>query len=102
MTTTISLTSKRQCVLPKNFCERKGLKPHSSLRVTEIGEGLYITPIPEPTVAEFEKVTRLSGGPPTKRFTKKDEQMVLRIIKKNRAEKNRRGRLYLLNRTGHN
>jgi len=90
MTTTISLTSKRQCVLPKDFCERKGLKPHSSLRVTEIGEGLYITPIPEPTVEEFEEVTRLSGGRPTKRFAKKDERMVLRVIKEIRAEKNHR------------
>lgn len=90
MTTTISLTSKRQCVLPKDFCERKGLKPNSPLRVTEIGEGLYITPVPEPTVAEFEEVVRLSGGPPTKRFTKKDERMVLGVIKNIRAKKNHR------------
>ncbi|HTV63748.1 MAG TPA: AbrB/MazE/SpoVT family DNA-binding domain-containing protein [Verrucomicrobiae bacterium] len=90
MTTTISLTSKRQCVLPKDFCERKGLKPNSPLRVTEIGEGLYITPVPEPTVEEFEEVTRLSGGPPTRRITKKDERLVLRVIRKIRAEKNDR------------
>lgn len=90
MTTTISLTSKRQCVLPKDFCERKGLKPNSPLRVTEIGEGLYITPVPEPTEAEFERVVKLSGGPPTKRFTKKDERMVLSVIKNIRAKKNHR------------
>ena len=90
MTTTISLTSKRQCVLPKDFCERKRLKPNSPLRVTEIGEGLYITAIPEPTVEEFEQVVKLSGGPPTKRFTKKDERMVLGAIKNIRAKKNRR------------
>jgi bifunctional DNA-binding transcriptional regulator/antitoxin component of YhaV-PrlF toxin-antitoxin module len=90
MTTTISLTSKRQCVLPKDFCERKGLKPNTRLRVTEIGEGLYITPVPEPTIREFEEVVRLSGGPPTKRFTKKDERMVLRMTKEVRAEKNHR------------
>ena len=90
MTTTISLTSKRQCVLPKDFCERKGLKPNSPLRVTEIGEGLYITPVPEPTVAEFEEVVRLSGGLPTKQFTKKNERMVLGVIKDIRAKKNHR------------
>ena len=90
MTTTISLTSKRQCVLPKDFCERKNLKPNSPLRVTEIGEGLYITPVPEPTVEEFEEVVRLSGGPPTKRFTKKDERMLLGVIKNIRAKKNHR------------
>jgi bifunctional DNA-binding transcriptional regulator/antitoxin component of YhaV-PrlF toxin-antitoxin module len=90
MTTTISLTSKRQCVLPKDFCERKGLKPNSPLRVTEIGEGLYITPVPEPTEAEFSQVIELSGGPPPKRFTKKDERMVLSVIKNIRAKKNHR------------
>jgi bifunctional DNA-binding transcriptional regulator/antitoxin component of YhaV-PrlF toxin-antitoxin module len=90
MTTTISLTSKRQCVLPKDFCERKGLKPNARLRVTEIGEGLYITPVPEPTEAEFEQVVKLSGGSPTKRFTKKDERMVLRVIKNIRAKGNHR------------
>jgi bifunctional DNA-binding transcriptional regulator/antitoxin component of YhaV-PrlF toxin-antitoxin module len=90
MTTTISLTSKRQCVLPKDFCERKGLKPNSPLRVTEIGGGLYITPVPEPTVEEFEEVVRLGGGPPTKRFTKKDERMLLGVIKNVRAKKNHR------------
>ncbi len=90
MTTTISLTSKRQCVLPKEFCERKGLKPNSPLRVTEIGEGLYLTPIPEPTEAEFDEVVRLSGGPPARRFTKQNERMVLSVIKNIRAKKNRR------------
>ncbi|HEY1661245.1 MAG TPA: AbrB/MazE/SpoVT family DNA-binding domain-containing protein [Verrucomicrobiae bacterium] len=90
MTTTISLTSKRQCVLPKDFCERKGLKPNSPLRVTEIGEGLYITPVPEPTEGEFEQVVKLSGGTPTKRFAKKDEEMVLRTVKNVRAKRNHR------------
>jgi bifunctional DNA-binding transcriptional regulator/antitoxin component of YhaV-PrlF toxin-antitoxin module len=90
MTTTISLTSKRQCVLPKDFCERKGLKQNSSLRVTEIGGGLYITPLPEPTAEEFAEVVRLSGGPPIKRFTKKAERMVLGVIKNIRAKKNHR------------
>ena len=90
MTTTISLTSKRQCVLPKDFCERKGLKPNSPLRVTEIGNGLYITPVPAPTESEFREVEKLSGGPPERRFTKKNERMVLRAIKTIRAEKGHR------------
>jgi bifunctional DNA-binding transcriptional regulator/antitoxin component of YhaV-PrlF toxin-antitoxin module len=89
MTTTISLTSKRQCVLPKDFCERKGLKPNSPLRVTEIGEGLYITPVPEPSVNEFEEIMRLSGGPPTRRFTKKDERELLRMIHEDRKKHRR-------------
>jgi bifunctional DNA-binding transcriptional regulator/antitoxin component of YhaV-PrlF toxin-antitoxin module len=89
MTTTISLTSKRQCVLPKDFCERKGLKPNSPLRVTEIGGGLYITPIPEPSETEFQQIVKLSGGPPTKRFTKKDEKMLLRMIHEDRKKHRR-------------
>ncbi len=89
MTTTISLTSKRQCVLPKDFCERKGLKPNSRLRVTEIGEGLYITPVPEPTEAEFNRVMKLAGWPPTKRFTKKDERDLLCDIHEDRKKHRR-------------
>ncbi|HEY3932625.1 MAG TPA: AbrB/MazE/SpoVT family DNA-binding domain-containing protein [Verrucomicrobiae bacterium] len=89
MTTTISLTSKRQCVLPKDFCERKGLRPNSPLRVTEIGEGLYITPVPEPTEPEILRVMKLAGWPPTKRFTKKDERELLRDIHEDRKKHRR-------------
>jgi bifunctional DNA-binding transcriptional regulator/antitoxin component of YhaV-PrlF toxin-antitoxin module len=90
MMTTISLTSKRQCVLPKDFCERKGLQPHSQLRVTEIGGGLYITPIPDPTAKEFNEVLQLSGASTAERFTEKDGRAVLGAIKKIRAKKSRR------------
>ncbi|MGA9777105.1 MAG: AbrB/MazE/SpoVT family DNA-binding domain-containing protein [Limisphaerales bacterium] len=89
MTTTISLTSKRQCVLPKDFCERKGLKPNSPLRVTEIGGGLYITPIPAPSEAEIKRVMTLAGWPPTRRFTKKDERELLRDIHEDRKKRRR-------------
>ena len=89
MTTTISLTSKRQCVLPKDFCERAGLKPGSQLRASEINGGLFISPIPEPTEAEFRRVMKLSGWPPTKKFTKKDEQELLRDIHEDRKKHRR-------------
>jgi hypothetical protein len=45
--------------------------------------------IPKPTETEFEQMVKLSGGPPTKRFTKKDERMLLRIVHEDR-KKNRR------------
>ncbi|MGO8765453.1 MAG: AbrB/MazE/SpoVT family DNA-binding domain-containing protein [Limisphaerales bacterium] len=86
MTTTISLTSKRQCVLPKNFCERKGLKPNARLRVTEIGEGLYITPVPEPTEGEIRQVMKLAGWPPKKRLTESDDRELLRDIHEDRKK----------------
>jgi AbrB family looped-hinge helix DNA binding protein len=89
-TTTISLTTKRQCVLPKEFCERAGLKPNSQLRVTEINGGLYITPIPEPTEAEFQKIMKVAGGPSKKRFTKSDEDMVNRIVRELRAKREKK------------
>ena len=35
MTTTITVTTKRQVVLPKAMCERKRIQPGTSLRITE-------------------------------------------------------------------
>lgn len=88
MTTTISLTSKRQCVLPKEFCDRAGLTPGAQLRATEINGGLYISPIPEPTEAEFRRVLKLADT--GKQFTQKDAKMLDSIIKKHRAKKQSR------------
>ena len=88
-TTTIALTSKRQCVLPKTFCDRAGLTPNSRLRVTEINGGLYITPISEPMETAFRRVMKLAGGPPKKRFTKKDERHLLGLIHEDRKENRR-------------
>jgi AbrB family looped-hinge helix DNA binding protein len=90
-TTTIAVTSKRQCVLPKDFCDRAGIAPNSRLRVTEINGGLYISPIPEPTEAEFRRVLKLSGGPSKARFTKAEEDRVNRIVKEVRAGKKHSG-----------
>ena len=62
MTTTISVTTKRQVVLPKLFCERKKIKPGTALRVTEVGDGLYVTPIGEPTEQELKEVIACAGS----------------------------------------
>ena len=89
MTTTISVTTKRQVVLPKHFCDRKKIKPGTALRVTEIGEGLYVTPISEPTEQELKKVLAAAGS--LKRAqTHEEEEMVGNIIHQYRQEKRRR------------
>jgi len=89
--TTISVSTKRQVVLPKHFCERKKIKPGMALRVTEVGDGLYTTPIPEPTEEELKNVIACAGSL-TRRQTRKEEEMVQEAIAEYRAEKRGRRR----------
>ncbi|HET7624777.1 MAG TPA: AbrB/MazE/SpoVT family DNA-binding domain-containing protein [Verrucomicrobiae bacterium] len=84
MTTTIALTSKNQCTIPKAFVEAAGLKPETQLRVTQVGKGLYITPIPEPTEREFRAVLKLADT--GKRFGKEESRLLGGTIKKHRAK----------------
>ena len=90
MITTISVSTKRQVVLPKAFCDRKKIKPGTSLRVAEVGEGLYVTPVAEPTEVELQQV--LAGAGSLRRHqTPEEETMVQRVIKRYRKAKRRRG-----------
>ena len=86
MTTTISVTTKRQVVLPKRFCERKKIKPGTALRVTEVGEGLYVTPIAEPTVQELKEVIACAGSL-ARRQTPGEAKLVQDLIAEHRAER---------------
>ena len=88
MTTTISVTAKGQLALPRDLCERKRIKPGMALRVTEVGEGLYVTPIPEPTEQELKEVIAAAGSL-THQPTAADEAMVQQVIDEYRAEKRR-------------
>ncbi|MBI4659315.1 MAG: AbrB/MazE/SpoVT family DNA-binding domain-containing protein [Verrucomicrobia bacterium] len=63
MITTLTVTSKRQLVLPKEFCKRAGIAPGSQLRVAAVRDGLYLSPIPAPTEDELRAVIRAAGGP---------------------------------------
>ena len=85
MTTTISVTTKRQVVLPKTFCDRKKIKPGTTLRVTEVAEGLYVTPIAEPTEQELKQVIA-SAGSLRRRQTPAEEELVEQVIADYRAE----------------
>jgi AbrB family looped-hinge helix DNA binding protein len=91
MTTTISVSTKRQVVLPKRFCERKKIKPGTALRVTEVGDGLYVTPIAEPTEQELKEVIACAGSL-RRPQTPGEEELVRDVIAEYRAEKRLRKR----------
>ena len=91
MTTTISVTTKRQVVLPKAFCERKKIRPGTSLRVTEVGEGLYVTPIAEPTEEELKAVLAAAGSL-RRRQTAAEAELVEETIAEYRAKRRRHRR----------
>ena len=46
--------------LPKD--ERTRIKPGTALRVTEVGDGLYVTPLAEPTEKELREVIAAAGS----------------------------------------
>jgi bifunctional DNA-binding transcriptional regulator/antitoxin component of YhaV-PrlF toxin-antitoxin module len=89
MTTTISVKAKGQLALPKEFCARKHLKAGTAVRVTEVGEGLYLTPIPEPTEEELQQVIA-AAGTLLRPQTAAEEEMVEREIAACRAERRRK------------
>jgi hypothetical protein len=91
MTTTISVTTKRQVVLPKAFCDRKRIRPGTALRVTEVAGGLYVTPIAEPTDRELNEVIACAGSL-RRRQTPADEARIGELIAQHRAGKRLRGR----------
>lgn len=85
------MTTKRQVVLPKVMCERKSIRSGASLRITEVGEGFYITPVPEPTEAELTAVFKaLDKARRPRRLTTEAEARIQDEIKKYRSEQ--RGR----------
>ena len=86
MTTTISVTTKRQVVLPKTFCDRKNIKPGTALRVTEVADGLYVTPIAEPTERELKQVIACAGSL-RRRQTPAEQRMVQEMIAEHRGNR---------------
>ena len=90
MTTTISVSPKRQVELPKDFCKRKKIRPGTAFRVTEVGDGLYVTPVPEPTVKELREVIAAAGSLTRRQTEEEEEEMVQQVIADYRAEKRKR------------
>ena len=89
MTTTISVSQKGQLELPEEFCRRKKIKPGTALRVTEVANGLYVTPVPEPSETELREVVAAAGSL-TRRQTPEDEEMLRHLIAEYREDKRRR------------
>ena len=75
--------------LPEAFCKRKKIKPGTALRVTEVGDGLYVAPVPEPTEKELKQVIAVAGSL-TRTQTPDDEQMVESVIAEYRNQKRRK------------
>ena len=89
MTTTISVSQKGQLELPEEFCRRKKIEPGTALRVTEVANGLYVTPVPEPSETELREVVAAAGSL-TRRQTPEDEEMLRHLIAEYREDKRRR------------
>ena len=86
MTTTINVSANGQVGLPEEFLRRKKIKPGTALRVTEVGEGLYATRIPEPNEEELRAVMAAAGSL-THAQTAAEEELVHLVISEVRAEK---------------
>lgn len=90
MTTTMTVTAKRQVVLPKPMCERKRIRPGTSLRITEVGDGFYVTPVPEPTEAELAEVFKaLDRGRRPRSLTSEVEARIQQDIREYRSARRR-------------
>jgi bifunctional DNA-binding transcriptional regulator/antitoxin component of YhaV-PrlF toxin-antitoxin module len=91
MTTTVSVSKSGEVELPEDFRKRKKIKPGTALRMTEVGNGLYVTPLAEPTEKELREVIAAAGSL-MRRQSREEEQMVQETISEYRAEKRRKRR----------
>ena len=91
MTTTVNVRGKRQLLLPEGFCHRKKIRSGSAVRVTEVGDGLYVTPVPEPTEAELKQVMAAAGSLLQPQDAE-GERLVQATVKRYRAEQRARRR----------
>ena len=89
MTTTINVSEQGRVKLPEDFCKRKKIKPGTSLRVTEVGDGVYFTPVPAPTERELKEVLAVAGSL-THHQSPAEDEMVRQMIAGYRAGKRRK------------
>ncbi len=75
--------------LPLEFRKRNKIKPGTALRVTEVGDGLYVTPLGEPSEKQLREVITAAGSL-TRRQTGTEEEMVRAMIQEYRDEKRRK------------
>jgi bifunctional DNA-binding transcriptional regulator/antitoxin component of YhaV-PrlF toxin-antitoxin module len=74
--------------LPAALRKRRGIAPGMTLRVTEVGDGFYVTRDPDPSMEELRAVLAAAGS--LKRSqTPAEEADVLQVIAAYRKEKPR-------------
>lgn len=65
--------------------------PGTCLRITEVGNGFYVSPVAEPNEAELAAIFEsLDRGHAARSLTTKDEALIQNEIKNYRAEVRRR------------
>ncbi len=89
MTTTINLTPGRHLVLPEDFCRRHNIEPGTALRVTEVGTGFYVSPVPEPSESELRAVLAVAGSLSHEQ-TSREEALVESMVGEVRSARGRR------------
>ncbi len=63
MTTTVKVSARGAMVLPEALLKSRRIKPGTTLRVTEAGESILLTPVHPPTEEELTAVIEAAGGP---------------------------------------
>ena len=63
MTTTVKVSNGGAMILPEAIRKNRGIKAGTSLRVTEAGESILLTPVHPPTQEELSAVIEAAGGP---------------------------------------
>jgi len=90
MTTTVKMAANGQMTLPKAVRKSKHLKSGATLRVTESGESILLTPVHPPTEEELTAVIEAAGGPgsaETSKTRKQVESAIERVRTRARARK---------------
>ncbi len=89
MTTTVNVSQNGLVELPPEFRKRNKIKSGTALRVTEVGDGLYVTRLAEPTEKELRNVIATAGSL-IRRQTRAEEEMVQNVVSGYREKKRRK------------
>jgi bifunctional DNA-binding transcriptional regulator/antitoxin component of YhaV-PrlF toxin-antitoxin module len=91
MTTTVNVSQGGQVELPEGFRKRRKIKPGTALRITEVGNGLYVTPLSEPTEKELHKVIAAAGSLNRSHTTEEQKMVQTAIAEHRKAARRKRG-----------
>jgi bifunctional DNA-binding transcriptional regulator/antitoxin component of YhaV-PrlF toxin-antitoxin module len=89
MTTTVNVLPKGKMELPQEFRRRKRIREGTTLRVTGVADGLYVSPLREPTEKELREVIAAAGSI-SRSQNLQEEKRVERIISEYRTAQRRK------------